>query len=439
MIARACAAFAALLCIAAVPQALAAECHGSPSPNAQPNHNSIYTSAPVLVRSVQNAKLYTVGGGDDVINVVHLYGTPYEMGFAHGTLMKQEASDFINAVWSYLELQVESAINGTVHNLQPWFLQMVADFGLDVALDLTTDATRKYTGDYFYEEMQGLADASGVDFKKIERIHMIGELTKGSCSMYGAWGNATKSTGKTFQLRALDWDVDGPFRNFPQITVYHPVNSSNGHAFANIGWTGWLGSITGISSTQVAISEIGVSFPDDTFGQESRFGIPFTFILRDILQFDETIDSALNRITNAHRTCDLILGVGDGKSSEFRGIQYSASVANYYTDYNNMPVADWHPRIENVVYYGMDWLCPGYSEVLGAQLQKFYGNITAENTISDITAITQTGDLHIAIYDLTDNILHVANARRDGAQGPLNAYDRAFIRLDMQAVFAVSQ
>ena len=27
---------------------------------------------------------------------------------------------------------------------------------------------------------------------------------------------------------------------------------------------------------QLGINEIGVSFPDDTFGKESRFGIPFT-------------------------------------------------------------------------------------------------------------------------------------------------------------------
>ncbi len=32
----------------------------------------------------------------------------------------------------------------------------------------------------------------------------------------------------------------------------------------------------GVSSEKLAISEIGVSFPDDTFGEESRFGIPFT-------------------------------------------------------------------------------------------------------------------------------------------------------------------
>jgi hypothetical protein len=35
------------------------------------------------------------------------------------------------------------------------------------------------------------------------------------------WGNATKN-GETIQLRALDWDFDGPFRKHPAIIVYHP-------------------------------------------------------------------------------------------------------------------------------------------------------------------------------------------------------------------------
>jgi len=37
----------------------------------------------------------------------------------------------------------------------------------------------------------------------------------------------------------------------------------------------------GMSSVQMAISEIGVSFPDDTFGHESRFGVPFTVRVKD--------------------------------------------------------------------------------------------------------------------------------------------------------------
>ena len=31
---------------------------------------------------------------------------------------------------------------------------------------------------------------------------------------------------------------------------------------------GFLGTITGVSDKQMAISEIGVTFPDDTFGKE---------------------------------------------------------------------------------------------------------------------------------------------------------------------------
>jgi hypothetical protein len=52
--------------------------------------------------------------------------------------------------------------------------------------------------------MRGISEASGVSLKIIRRIHMIGELTKGTCSMFGAWGKAT-ADGKAIQLRALDW------------------------------------------------------------------------------------------------------------------------------------------------------------------------------------------------------------------------------------------
>ena len=45
------------------------------------------------------------------------------------------------------------------------------------------------------------------------------------------------------------------------------------------------------------------------------------------------------------------------------------------------------------MYYGMDWLCPGYTKVLSEQLTLHHGNITAENAISDIVAYTQTGNL----------------------------------------------
>ena len=37
------------------------------------------------------------------------------------------------------------------------------------------------------------------------------------------------------------------------------------------------------------------------------------YVLRDILEFDKTLQDAVKRLSQAKRTCNLILGVGDGK------------------------------------------------------------------------------------------------------------------------------
>jgi hypothetical protein len=409
-----------------------------PNPDAQPNMNPIYEGEPVFVKSIENGALYTIGQGEDIIPIVHMWGSAYQRGFAHGTLMKDKVSDFMNQTWTYFEDQVEQAINGssTKLTIPPTILQWIANVGLDVALDLTYDATIAYTNPQFYTEMHGLADGAGTSFDTLRRIHMIGELTKGSCSMYGAWGTATPDGG-LMQLRALDWDVGGPFKNFPQLSVYHTNGSSvEGYSWVNVGWSGWIASITGASANQMAICEIGVSFPDSTFGNESRIGIPFTNILRDILQFDRTIDDAKHRLSTAHRTCDLILGVGDGKSNEFTGVQYSYSVANFMNDTNQMPLESWHPRIKDTTWWAMDWLCPNYGSVMARQMEKFHGNITAENTIRYITPIVQTGDLHCAISDLVNMKMYVATAASVSETGPRMAYDRQFNMVDLNKLFA---
>lgn len=258
--------------------------------------------------------------------------------------------------------------------------------------------------------------------------------------MFGAWGEATKSRdGKLLQLRALDWDVDGPFKNYPALVVYHP-NEGNGHAWVNVGFTGWTASITGMSSASLGLSEIGVSYPDETFGKETYLaaGYPFGFMIRDILQFDKNLDDAINRLSNNKRTCDLILGVGDGNQNSFRGFQYSPNVLNVVDDENLIPVKDWHPPIKNVVYYGMDWICPNDNQMLADQLKKFHGNITAENTIRDIVSYVSTGDLHIAIYDHSAMLMYVAFAAKSGVAGPQNAYERTFLQVDVAALFKES-
>lgn len=73
---------------------------------------------------------------------------------------------------------------------------------------------------------------------------------------------------------------------------------------------------------------------------------------------------------------------------------------------------------------GMDWNCPAFNEVLGKQLTKHHGNITVENTIRDVVSIVQTGNLQVAVYDLTKNVAYLSNAKASYESGPQYAYER---------------
>jgi hypothetical protein len=42
--------------------------------------------------------------------------------------------------------------------------------------------------------------------------------SQASCSFVGAWGPAT-AAGKVLQVRALDFDMDGPFKDYAQVCM----------------------------------------------------------------------------------------------------------------------------------------------------------------------------------------------------------------------------
>ena len=211
-------AFAAIVAVVALTTcADAAFCHGKPSPNAVENNFPIISPTMRLVRvhsvairvcapshcacaiactgagtycrkwkgedglgghhcarsqahSLSCAQAYLTGTGSYEFWIIHVYGTPYEMGYAHGSMMKAEAQAMVNQTMQYMYGQVEQALAG----LPTWLRDWVAEVGLDVALDWTANVTAPYTGEYFYEEMHGLADGAGVDYQDVLRIHMIG-------------------------------------------------------------------------------------------------------------------------------------------------------------------------------------------------------------------------------------------------------------------------
>lgn len=223
-------------------------------------------AAPVFLKSGVNASLYQLGEGDSSFPVVHVWGNAYETGYAQGVMQKEYMRQFLAKTYDYFLNLVVEELPGP---LPPLIQDKIILLGLNGALDWCAEVTAPYTPQEFYDELQGCADGAGVDYQTLLRLNMFAEITKASCSFFGAWGSATsdaEGTGNVYQLRALDYDTDGPFKDFPQITVYHP-SEEGASPFANVGWPGSIGVLSGFNSHRMGISEIGASFADDSFGQ----------------------------------------------------------------------------------------------------------------------------------------------------------------------------
>ncbi len=374
------------------------------------NNSPIHDSPPLPVAETRNGCLETAGSGEDSIHILHLWGTPYEMGYAHGELLKKQVPEYVNGVNEVMAREMKSDVS---------------------LLDRVWESVKPHVSEYFLEELRGIAEGAGVDLQAVIRSNMIGEASEWHCSLFGAWGKATQSTGHLLQLRALDYEVNAGIQNFPLVVIYHP-NQGQGHPFANIGWAGMVGTVTGISSERLAISEIGDDYDK---ANDSFDGIPFMFMLRDILQFDKSLYEATTRIKNAKRTTSLMYAVGDGELGQARSFQTSRTFCNVFSPTNLEPLTETHPRIDDIIYWGMSWNVPSYDKPLHDMLKKNYGKLTGEVVVREILPTVRTGNLQVAVYDLTSMTVWTANARADQERGPRNAYERAYVKLDMNDLF----
>lgn len=110
---------------------------------------------------------------------------------------------------------------------------------------------------------------------------MIPELVKAGCSILGVWGNATEN-GDLIHLRALDWDIKNPMHKYPTLVIYN-LNEKGSHPFLNVAWAGFVGSLTGFGKYSGIGEQVRKQKPANK--NETRFGKPWTYALRDVLQF----------------------------------------------------------------------------------------------------------------------------------------------------------
>lgn len=356
------------------------------------------------------------------------------MGKAAGQLLKVEIEELFEHFYPWIDEQVQAYAK----DIPKPIVDIIADAGVEAGLELEIALTAKYTPEHFLEEMRGLAAGSGISYNRIYSLNMFPELIKASCTILGAWGDAT-SDGGLRMLRALDWGVDNPMRFAPITYVYHPEEgAANGHPFLNQGFPGFIGALTAYSP-QAAVCEKVWIHSNETF-LEGKVGIPWHFLLRDIAQFDTSVAQATSRLQGAKRTCSIFVGVGSNTEKEARIYEYKDTSVHEFTWDTPFPGYEpsppQHPLMKDLVYVDKHTQPSGHP-CTASLLEEVHGNITASSFLNDFVSWVETGDLMLAVYDFANNVVDVAVASQNPEATPiLPAYARQAIRYDMAKLFA---
>jgi len=330
----------------------------------------------------------TVGTGTDQITVLHVGGTPYQMGWWHGYLLQSQVEHNAAALPSSPDYAgiPESEWDGYIAQMWP---HVPAEYD---------------------EELRGLADGSGVSYRELQKLHLAGDISEYHCSNFCAFGTATAG-GHMIQMRVLDWDVDTGIQDNPLITVHHP---DGGIRHVTVGFAGFIGSITSMNQEHVAMGEMG-----DDFGpqHETLNGEPLVFLMRDVIAQSHNYSEGYSIVQNAVRTSSLWYVIGDSRTPYAGLFQTAMDIFNVWGP--GQSVYGW-PAIADSVYGG------AYMDRLYNGLATYYGALTpaVAQQIARANGIPGHNLLNV-VYDVTTLELWAAYA-----EGSADAISRDFVHFD---------
>jgi hypothetical protein len=318
--------------------------------------------------------------------ILHLKGSPYEIGYQHGNLLKNEIS---NNIARFITPILSS--NTNLPPVIPHFKEAVPKILPYISLDLV-------------QEMQGMADGSGLPYTSIlflnlfpEMFHCSGVIVKDAATLHG----------ELYHVRVLDYSKGNGLQSTAILTIVEP---NNGIPFLNATYAGFVGCVTGMNLQKIAIGEIGGK------GYGYWEGVPMAFLLRTILQHASTLEDVKSILTDTQRTCEYYYVFSDGKTKKSFGCYATPTILTFFAPgetYCKLPPLKntFDPLLltpENLLGEDMQFKQPQdilmiakdeHYDILKNRLLSSYGHIGLEDLKKAIkTPIAHLGNLHNAIF-----------------------------------------
>jgi hypothetical protein len=234
--------------------------------------------------------------------VVHLKGTPYEMGYQHGALLRERVRQNMHT------LLVENAEKHTIVEVGP--LRVTPRAGIEMILKIQAP----YVDQRYFDELEGVAAGSGTDFIDVRAANFIPEMFH--CSGFALAHTATKD-GEILHGRVLDYAIDWGLQNHAVLIVCEPEGRV---PWVNVSYAGFIGSVTGMNAAQISVGEMGGG------GLGHWEGRPMALLVREALETSKSLEEAIATFRDGPRTCQYFYVIADGETREAVGMEASWDV-----------------------------------------------------------------------------------------------------------------
>ena len=313
----------------------------------------------------------------DGTRVLFLKGTPEEMGEQHGTLMKSQVEDLIKRVLYGVGV-------GSSFAKGKWFFGEIED---------CTARIGKFIDPRYLREMDALAAASGHAAQEVRLANFFPELFH--CSGFALTGDSTEG-GRIFHGRILDYMKGIGLERNALVTVFQP---DEGNAWVNIGYAGFVGSVTAMNEKHISIGEMGGR------GEGNWDGKPMAQLLREIMEKASTLDEAVAIMRKSPRTCEYYYVIADGKTKQAVGIKATPKI------FEVVKPGEAHPQLDTPVA-GTVLLSAGdrYKELV-RRVQGGFGKFNADSARDLMTRpVCMTSNIHSVLFAPDNLDFWVANA-----------------------------
>jgi isopenicillin-N N-acyltransferase like protein len=338
--------------------------------------------------------------------VLHVKGTPYEMGYQHGFLLKDRVQTIAQHV-------VQQMIN----------MGYSYEYMINCAQAMEPHIPQEYI-----EEMEGLADGASMNYTDVfltqieNSIQYYGHGWTG-CSGFVVFGNAT-SDGHLYHGRSVDVSLC-TVGSIGLVTVYEP---ENGNTFVNVGQIGIIGAHTGMNTEGITVED-NLSYSTN----KTLDGMPVNFMLRKVLQYSNNLTHAIDIISQTDRTQGYNILLGDGRnldgaavevSHDYCKVFWAGDPAENITPHYPIPntvrrtnhyvdpelAATQRSPYAPIVGFGQSW---DRYELLSQLIEGNYGNIDAQMSIEFLRTPPVAWaaiNLQSMVFDSTNLELWVADS-----------------------------